>query len=136
MFFSVFLCFWACRNQTVILGFLALFLLFGFPILSALLLTLISLPWQFLGRYYLSGVSFFRLSRIPRAVFVGGVGVGFRMARGASGARRIREGETLAGCQTVEQMSDLRLSNKFTKQVFEWLFGPVWQNFQPNLTEF
>jgi hypothetical protein len=38
----------------------------------------------------------------------------------------------VAGCRSVEQVSDPRLSNKFSKQVFEWLFGPVWQNFQPN----
>ena len=88
------------------------------------------------GRGSLSGVWLFSLSRILRAVLVGSLGVGFSSSRGASGAPLIRQSEALAVCQTVEQMSDLRVSNKFTKQVFEWLFGPVCQNFQPNLTEY
>jgi len=34
--------------------------------------------------------------------------------------------------QSFEQMSDLARSNKLSKHLFEWLFGPVCQNFQPN----
>jgi hypothetical protein len=62
----------------------------------------------------------------------GPVWIGFSVSRGASGAGPIRQGQALAGCQIVEQVSDPRLLNKFTKQVFEWLFGPVWLAVQPN----
>jgi hypothetical protein len=71
-------------------------------------------------------VSLFTLSRIPRALVVGSVGVGLNISRSASGARRIRGNRSVAGRQSVEQVFDSRHSNKFSKQVFEWLFGPVW----------
>jgi hypothetical protein len=38
----------------------------------------------------------------------------------------------VSGAQSFEQVFDLARSNKFLKHLFEWLFRPVWQKFQPN----
>jgi hypothetical protein len=56
------------------------------------------------------------------------VGVGFLVPVAPSGP--------VCPSQSFEQMSDLARSNKFSKHLFEWLFGLFYQNFQPNLTEF
>lgn len=56
------------------------------------------------------------------------VGVGFLVPVAPSGP--------VCPSQSFEQMSDLARSNKFSKHLFEWLFGPVWLAVQPNLTEY
>jgi hypothetical protein len=80
----------------------------------------------------LSSALFHRL-RVPRFRGVALSGVGrfcLFVCPSVFGCRARSRG--VAGCQSVEQVFDPQLSNKFLKQVFEWLFGPVCQNFQPN----
>lgn len=50
--------------------------------------------------------------------------------------RAARIGGRLSACRTNVRKNARGRSNKCSKQVFDSHFGPVCQNFQPNLTEF
>ena len=138
MFFSVFSCFSACRNKSVILAFL------GFSGPLPCFTSLLCLIWPAVCPVCPSrGCAFSSRG----ALFVSGREVGpacFRLPVGCAVSVSVGVGcgvPVAPSCpvwpsQVVEQVFDLRHSNKFSKHLFEWLFGLGWQNFQPNLTEY
>lgn len=139
MFFSVFLRFSACRNKTVILGFLALFAVW--PSFGGVYL-FICLRGAFLSPCSGSRLSAL-VSRLPSVCWGLPLTVWRFPSAAVSRARPVSVAGYQAGavCQgqgrIIEQVFDQALSNKCSKQVFDCVFGWICQKISNRiLTEF